>query len=146
MKGRVLAIDYGQRRIGLALSDPLGITAQPMEAIERRNNRSLMEELEKLITRWEVKMIVVGLPFNMDGSKGGKALQTTETFIQRLQERFDLPVIAWDERLTTVSAQRTLKEMDQKPKSQKGKVDTIAAQIMLQSYLDSCRTDQEEKG
>ena len=134
MPGRVLAIDYGQRRIGLAISDPLGITAQRLKTIVQRGNRFPLEELEEVVYRWGVEKIVVGLPLHMDGRKGRKALEA-EALIQKLREHFDLPVIAWDERLSTVAAQKALHEMRKKTRRD-GTVDAIAAQMVLQAYLD----------
>lgn len=143
VRRRVLGIDYGQRRVGLAVSDPLGITAQGLKTMDRKSYRQFIEGLTELISRLEIEEIVVGLPLNMDGSKGEKAAQI-ENLVQRLRKRFGIPIIPWDERLTSVAAQRTMGELRQKVKGRKGEIDSIAAQLMLQSYLDSCR--QEEKG
>src|SRR5262249_2637757 len=108
-KGRILALDLGKKRIGLALSDPLGITAQGLPTLERTNIRSDLAELEQLAADHEVELILMGNPLHMSGHEG-RQVQYTRDFAERLGERTGLPVKFWDERLTTVEAQRVLRE------------------------------------
>jgi putative Holliday junction resolvase len=135
LKGRILGIDYGQRRVGLAVSDPLGITAQGLETFETDNTEKLVAHLQKIIAEYAVEQIIVGLPLNLDGSRGEQAI-AVERFMEVLKSRFGLPVVPWDERMSTMAAERAMHEMGGKAKGQKGKVDRIAAVLILQSYLD----------
>jgi len=135
-EGRILAIDYGQSRVGLAVSDPLGITAQGLETFETDDTEKLMAHLEKIVGEYTVARIVVGLPLNLDGSRGEQAV-AVERFIELVKSRLRLPVVAFDERMTTMAAHRAMHEMGGKAKGQKGKIDRIAAVLILQSYLAS---------
>lgn len=135
-EGRVLGIDYGERRVGLAVSDPLGIIAQGLQTIHRTTDVQLLDRLETVVDEYAVKKIVIGLPLSLKGRMGDKALEVTQ-FIERLKSRFQLPVIAWDERMTTSAAHRTMHEMGHKAKGAKENIDRIAAVLILQSYLDS---------
>lgn len=139
-KGRILGIDYGGRRVGLAVSDPLGITAQGIETIHRTSDEGLLAQLGELIDEYGVEKIVVGLPLSLDGTCGEKAQEVTR-FIERLKTRLRLPVVAWDERMTTSAAYRTMHEMGRKAKRAKGKLDRIAAALILQNYLDCVHKD-----
>ena len=141
-KGRILGVDFGQRRVGLAVSDPLGITAQGLETIDFTEKETLLVQLGKIINELEVKKVVVGLPLNLDGIPGDKAKEVAG-FIEQLKIRFQLPVIPWDERMTTKAAHRTMHEMGRKAKGAKGKIDRIAAILILQSYLDHVQRDEE---
>ena len=138
---RLLGLDVGDRRIGIAISDDLGLTAQGLPTLERRNRRADMASLKDLITTHEVGSIVVGMPRNMDGTYGERA-EITEHFIQRLENMSQLPCIRWDERLTTRQAERVLRSTQQRRK-RKTVRDRIAAQLILQNYLDyqRARTD-----
>jgi putative pre-16S rRNA nuclease len=136
---RILGLDYGAVRIGLALSDPLGLTAQARETLAPKSKSELMRTLYALIKQNEVEAIVLGQPLNMDGSKGPK-VQEVEAFAETLKQRFSLPVHLWDERLTTRQAQSTLRETNTKTKGHKPKLDSLAATFLLQSYLDYQRT------
>lgn len=132
---RLLGLDVGDRRIGMAISDDLGLTAQGLSTLERRNRRVDMASLQEIITSRQVEGIVVGMPRNMDGSYGERA-EITERFIQLLEQTYHLPCIRWDERLTTRQAERVLRSMQQHRRKRKAVRDRIAAQLILQSYLD----------
>jgi len=136
---RALALDIGTRRIGLARSDALGLTAQTLGMLEvRRNPDRTLEELADRIREEQAEILVVGLPRNMDGSLGPKALEVRQ-FVEDLLKRVDLPVEYVDERLTTVSAQRVLLEADVSRKKRRQVVDGMAAAIILQTWLDTGR-------
>lgn len=135
---RILAIDYGKRRIGLAISDPLGITAQPVGLLEVRSDDEALTKIAEVVAEREIGEIIIGLPQNMDGTIGPIA-ETVLAFAERLRERFELPVQAFDERLTSALAHRILKEKGVKASRRKGKLDVISAQIILQGVLDSRR-------
>ena len=132
---RILGLDYGTVRVGVALSDPLGLTAQPQETLIPRSKSDLLQKLYDLIKQHEVTSIVLGLPLNMDGSKGPKALEAEE-FAQVLRQRFGLPVHLWDERLTTRQAQSTMRETNTRTRGNKSKLDSLSAVFLLQSWLD----------
>jgi putative Holliday junction resolvase len=134
-KKRILALDLGARRIGVAVSDPLGITAQGLGTIERRNGHSDMAELQKLVKDYEVGMIVVGQPLSMNGQAGTQA-QNATAFADQLRRRLSTPVTMWDERLTTAEAQRVLKASGVGLEKRKQAIDRMAAVILLQSFLD----------
>lgn len=129
-----LGIDYGDRRFGVAISDPSGSIAFPLEVIE--GEEALLARLQEIIPDRNVRRIVVGLPLNMDGSFGPKAKQVTE-FCDRLQKRTGIPVSSWDERLTTVEAERLLRSAGATLRQRRARVDKVAAQIVLQSFLDA---------
>ncbi|MDT3424997.1 putative Holliday junction resolvase [Paenibacillus forsythiae] len=133
---RKLGLDYGDRRIGAAVSDAFGWTAQGLETIERRRDGSELERIRRLIEEYEVSEVVVGLPKNMNGTVGPRGELCIE-FANRLRETLGLPVSLWDERLTTVSAERVLIEGDVSRKKRKGIVDKMAAVLILQNYLDA---------
>jgi putative Holliday junction resolvase len=132
---RVLGLDYGTARVGVALSDPLGLTAQAQETLTPKSKSDLMHKLYDLIKRNEVTSIVLGLPLNMDGSRGPKALEAEELAVT-LSQRFSLPVHLWDERLTTRQAQNTMRETNTRTKGNKPKLDSLSAVFLLQSWLD----------
>lgn len=133
---RILALDHGTVRVGVAVSDELGMIARPLEFIPAEPWAEFLARLEKLLTELQPEQLIVGLPRNMDGSIGPAAEKVRE-FISRLRETVTVPIRTWDERLTSVQAQRMLREAGHKAKDQKGKVDQTAAAIILQSYLDS---------
>ncbi len=135
---RILALDYGSVRVGVALSDPLGLTAQAQETLAPKSKSELMQKLFDLIKNHEVETIVLGHPLNMDGSRGPKALEIEE-FAETLKQRFSLPVNLWDERLTTRQAQNTMRETNTRTKGHKPRLDALAAVFLLQSYLDRQR-------
>lgn len=133
---RILGIDYGDSRTGIAVSDPFGLTAQPITVISEKNAERLLEKICKIISEYAVEKIVIGLPKNMNGTVGERGERTKE-FAQMLREKTALPVIEWDERLTTASAHRTLSEANVSGKKRRGILDKIAAVFILQGYLDS---------
>ena len=134
--GRILAIDYGSRRMGLAVSDPLGITAQGLETLERKNKRSDFARLERAIRLHEVKEIVVGYPLRMSGEEGTQS-QKAAAFAEELRQRFQLPVHLWDERLTSAEANRLLRESELSIKKRAQAVDRMAAVLILQAFLQA---------
>jgi putative Holliday junction resolvase len=135
---RIMGIDYGDARIGIAVSDPLGLTAQMLETIKWKNDiQKPLERIYELVKTLDCTAIVVGVPRNMDGSVGVRELKTRD-FISLLQKRMPrTDIISWDERLTTVMAQRAMHDMGIKSKNQKGRIDQMAAAFILQSYLES---------
>jgi len=135
---RIMGLDYGDRRIGIALSDVFGWTAQGLEVIERRRDGNELNRIAELVKEHEVGEIVVGLPKNMNGTIGPRGEICME-FAGTLRDSLDLPVHLWDERLSTVSAERTLLEADVSRKKRKQVVDKMAASLILQNYLDSKR-------
>jgi putative Holliday junction resolvase len=132
---RVLGLDVGERRIGIAISDELGITAQGLTQIARRHPRADVAALLDVITAHEVSQIVVGMPRNMNGTYGPQA-EKTERFIHALEQRCPIPCIRWDERLTTLQAERLLIAANQRRERRKAVRDKLAAQLILQNYLD----------
>lgn len=133
---RRLGLDYGDRRIGVALSDELGWTAQALEVIGRTNREEDLERIVRLVEEHRVGEVVVGLPKNMNGTIGPRG-EIAMAFAERLRERLDIPVVLWDERLSTVSAERTLVSADVSRKKRKQVIDKMAAAIILQNYLES---------
>jgi putative Holliday junction resolvase len=133
---RILALDPGTVRIGLALSDELHMIASPLEYVPAEPFAKLLERLRQLIREKEVGLILVGLPRNMDGSYGPAALKVQE-FVAALRAALTVPIQTWDERLTSVQAQRLLVQGGVRRRDRKQKVDKMAAAILLQSYLDA---------
>ena len=140
---RVLGMDVGARRIGLAVSDPLGITAQGIETLERRNKRTDFGILERVIKRYEVGEIVVGYPIRMSGNTGTQS-EKMAAFADELRRWFALPVHLWDERLTTAEAHRILDQTDMSTKRRSEVIDQMAAVLILQSFLEA--RSQERNG
>jgi putative holliday junction resolvase len=132
--GRILAIDLGRKRVGLAVSDPLGHFAVGLETVTRTAKTDLVGEIGKVCQQYGVSQLVLGLPVNMDGSEGPKALESRQ-LAEALEARLKLPVALLDERLTSVIAQQTLKAQGISPSRHKGWVDETAAKILLQDYL-----------
>ena len=139
---RVLGLDYGSRTVGVAISDPLLITAQGVEIIRRDRENKLRRtyaRIEEIIAGYgDVDRIVLGYPKNMNSTVGERAVKTEE-FKAALERRCALPVILWDERLTTVAAEKSMIEGGIRREDRKKYVDEIAAMLILQGYLDSCR-------
>lgn len=133
---RIMGLDLGDKTIGVAVSDLMGWTAQGVETIRR--SRQDMQRLKELTEQYEVEKIVLGLPKNMDGSMGPRAQKSLE-FQKRLTEQLGIPVETWDERLTTMAAQRTLLEADVSRAKRKQVIDKMAAVFILQGYLDRQR-------
>lgn len=133
---RILALDYGTKRIGVALSDEFGWTAQPLETLNRRTLDRDIAHIASLIGTHEVGQVLLGFPIQLDGREG-PAIQAMREFQTRLEQGVTVPVILWDERLTTKAAEDLLIAADVSRKKRKGVVDRIAASILLQSYLAS---------
>jgi len=133
---RVLGLDVGSKRIGLAISDLLGITAQGLDTIHRQNKRLDFEQLEKVIREYEVTEIVVGYPLRMSGTEGIQA-EKMQRFAEELRQRCQLPVHLWDERLSSAQANRLLRETEMSIKRRGQVVDQIAAVLILQSWMDA---------
>lgn len=138
MEKRILGIDFGTVKMGFAISDPLGITAQGLDTVAVKNERQLHDHIRTIIEEYQVVKIVVGLPLNMNGTKG-RAAEKCEIFARRLQTVFGLELDMWDERLTTAEAESQMIRMEIKRKRRRRVVDQMAAQIMLQSYMDAHR-------
>ncbi len=134
--GRILALDVGSKTIGRAVSDPLGITAQGLETIRRKNKRTDFEQLERTIAEYGVREIVVGYPLRMSGAAGPQSLKMKE-FADELQRRFGLPVHLWDERLTSAQANRLLRETEMSIRRRAQVVDRLAAVLILQSFMEA---------
>jgi putative holliday junction resolvase len=134
--GRILAIDYGSKRMGLAVSDLLGITAQGIETMQRRNKRADFAHLRRVIREKDVQEIVVGLPLKMSGEAGDQA-ERAARFGQELRQEFNLPVHLWDERLTSAEANRVLREAELSTQKRVKAVDRMAAVLILQSFLEA---------
>ncbi len=132
---RILALDPGSRRIGLAVSDPTGTLAQPLPPVDRAGGRSWADAVAELSGQLEVVEIVVGLPRNMDGSEGQAAADARQ-MSETLRSRVDVPVSLWDERLTTVAAERMFRESGVNTRRARKHVDSVAAVLILQGYLD----------
>ena len=136
---RIMGLDYGSRTVGVAVSDALGITAQGIETITREEENKLrktLRRIEELAVQYEVDRIVLGLPKNMDNTMGER-VERCEEFKAMLERRTSLPVIFWDERLTTVAAERILIESGVRRENRKEVIDKVAAVLILQGYLDS---------
>lgn len=135
---RIIGLDYGTKTVGVAVSDALGITAQGVETITRKEENKLRQTLariEELIDEYGVEEIVVGLPKNMNNSLGERA-EACQEFADKLERRTGLPVVMWDERLSTVSAENVLIESGVRRENRKAVIDKIAAVFILQGYLD----------
>lgn len=132
---RIIALDVGEKRIGAAVSDPLGITARGIGVITRKNIEDDIEQVKKFIAEYEAASVVVGMPLNMDGSRGDSAAKILE-FSRILSDRINIPLVHYDERLSTKQGERILISFDISRKKRKGIIDKLAAQIILESYLD----------
>jgi putative Holliday junction resolvase len=133
---RLMGLDYGDKTIGIAVSDELGWTAQGLEVIRRSSEEKDLARLREIIAQYNVHELVVGLPKNMNNTIGPRG-EICIAFAQSLQEILQMPVHMWDERLTTVAAQRTLIEADVSRKKRKQVIDKMAAALILQNYMDS---------
>lgn len=138
---RIMGLDLGSKTIGMAISDPMGITAQPVGTIRRRATDKDIAEVLKTAAEREVTGIVIGMPVNMDGTEGNRSLETRR-FIDRLRGATALPIETWDERLSTVAVTRVLIDGDVSRVKRKGAVDKLAASYILQGYLDGVRFRQ----
>ncbi len=137
---RILCIDYGDARIGVAVSDPLGLTAQMLETIKWKNDvKKPVQRIREISDGYECEAIVVGIPRNMDGTVGQREIKTRD-FMKLLEDELpNTKIVPWDERLTTVMAQRAMHDMGIVAKKQKSRIDQMAAAFILQGYLDSLR-------
>ena len=140
---RVMGLDVGTKTVGVAVSDALGFTAQGLRVVRRKNLRSDVGELKRVIREYEVSRVVIGLPLNMDGSEGPRA-EASREFGALLSEATGLPIDYWDERLSTVAAERMLIEGDVSRERRKQVIDQVAASIILQGWLDSKATATED--
>jgi putative holliday junction resolvase len=132
---RILALDFGSKSIGLAVSDALGLTAQGLPSLRRSNKRNDLDHLRRVVRQYEVSEIVMGLPLRMSGSEGVQA-EKVRAFADELRRRFKLPVHLFDERLTSVEANRVLRETDMSIQRRAQVVDQLAAVLILQSFLE----------
>jgi putative Holliday junction resolvase len=135
---RVLGLDVGSKRIGIAVSDPLGITAQGLETLQRQNKRLDFDKLEKLARDYSVAEVVVGFPLRMSGAEGVQA-EKMHRFADELRERLQIPVHLWDERLTSAEANRLLRETEMSIQRRAQVVDQMAAVLILQSWMERQR-------
>lgn len=140
---RIMSLDVGSRTIGVACSDALFLTAQGIETIRRTSLEADFNRIQELIASYEVSEIVVGMPKNMNGTKGDRAIKTEE-FVAKLKAVVDVPIAFWDERLTTVMAERSLIEADVSRKKRKAVIDKMAAVVILQGYLERRRNSRQE--
>ena len=143
---RIMGLDFGSKTVGVAVSDPLGITAQGIEIVRRTSENKLRKTLariEELVTEYEVTEIVLGFPKNMNNTIGERA-EKSLAFKEMLERRTGLPVVMWDERLTTVAANRTLIEGGVRRENRKDYVDMLAAVYIFQGYLDSLERTSNE--
>jgi len=134
-RGRLLGLDVGSKTIGMAVSDPLGITAQGLETLRRKNKRTDLGWLEKVIREYQVAEIVVGYPLRMSGLEGIQS-EKMQLFAAELRKRFGLPVHLWDERLTSVEANRVLRDSEMSIKRRGEVVDRLAAVLILQAFME----------
>ena len=134
---RTLGIDYGDSRVGIAITDPLGFTAQGLETISHNgNDKILLRRLDEIMSEYEIDTIVVGMPFNMDGTKTIRA-EVTEKFIHKLKCKYNkIKIDTIDERLTTVAAHKTMNFLDINKNKKRGIVDTISAVYILETYMN----------
>ena len=141
---RILGLDVGTKTVGVAVSDPLGITAQAVTTLRRKGAKADVAELKRLATEYEVSRVVVGLPLNMDGSEGARAA-ASRTLGAAISQATGVPVEYQDERLTTVAAERVLLEGDVSRKRRREVIDQLAAQLILQAWLDARRPRPEHE-
>ena len=143
---RLMGLDYGSKTVGVAVSDPLGLTAQGVETVWRKQENKLrqtMARIEELISEYQVERIVLGYPKNMNNTVGERAVISLE-FKEKLEKRTGLPVVMWDERLTTAEAERTLMETGVRRENRKQFLDQMAAVLILQGYLDRMNMNKDE--
>jgi putative Holliday junction resolvase len=136
---RVLGLDYGRARIGVAISDELGMLAHPLATISATNLREATKRIAEIARENKVERVVLGMPRQMDGGLG-LAAADVNAFAEKLRAALPCEVVLWDERLTTAAANRALHDAGRRTKQTRGIIDQVAAQMILQSYLDRCRT------
>lgn len=135
---RYMALDVGERRIGVAVSDPLGIIARTLAVVKRDTDESAIARIRELMSQEDVGRLVIGFPRSLSGEVGPQA-RAVEAFAKQLESAIDVPVEMWDERLSTVTAARVLTERGQSAREQKRTIDAVAAAVILQDYLDAQR-------
>lgn len=140
---RILALDYGQKRVGVAVSDVLLFMAHGRETLHYQSRRELLERLHKIVEQERIGLIVIGLPRNMNGTEGEMS-EKVRVFMSTLAEQEQLPVVPWDERLSSRQAERTLADLGKSARQQRGMVDQLAAVFILQSYLDHLATQRNQ--
>jgi putative Holliday junction resolvase len=133
---RLLALDVGERRIGVAVSDPIGMVARPLTTIVRASRQADFEAIAQLVAEYEVEQVIVGLPLSLDGSEGPQARQTRR-YAGRLAQALTVPITLWDERYSTVTATQILQGQGKRSRRARGDIDAAAAAVFLQSYLDA---------
>jgi putative Holliday junction resolvase len=136
LHGRLMALDVGSRTIGLAVTDPLGFTAQGLVTIRRKNKRTDLAALKEVIEKYDVRELIIGLPLRMSGAEGIQSGKIRE-FAEMMEKHFKLPVHLWDERLTSVEANRVLRETEMSISKRAAVVDQLAAVLILQNYMES---------
>ncbi len=145
MNSRILGIDYGSRKVGIAISDALLITAQPFDTIRYKSGEELLKKLQSTLTEKKIDKIVVGIPRTLGDTDSHMTREVT-AFVKELKDTLeDVEIVTWDERLTSMQAERVLIEGGVRREKRKDRVDTLAASIMLQSYLDFLNRNQSEK-
>ena len=140
---RIMGLDVGTRTIGMAVSDELGLTAQGLKTLKRKSMEEDLQEIATIIGQFEINKIVVGLPKNMNGTLGKQA-EIVFKWIEVLKDKTHVPVVTWDERLSTVGASKVLLEADLSRKKRKKVIDKLAAVLILQGYLDHSRRPSHE--
>lgn len=140
---RILGIDFGDKNIGLAVSDKLQMTAQPLALYRTKGRQEDLNYFKKLSTEYEIEKIVIGLPLRMNGTLGTR-VEKTKAFASWLEKSLNLPIVFWDERLTTQQAFRILKEQKTRPQRKKTLKDQISASLILSSYLESIRVEADD--
>ena len=143
---RILGLDFGSKTVGVAVSDELMLTAQGLEIVRRQSPNKLRQTLariEQIVTEYQVERIVLGYPKNMNNTIGDRA-EKSLAFKETLERRTGIPVVMWDERLTTVEANRTLMESGVRRENRKAVIDKVAAGLILQGYLDCLKTKENE--
>ena len=135
---RILGIDYGNKRVGISISDELQLTAQPLTLLKRENDKDLITEIKKIISLYEIEKIVIGFPVLLDGTHS-KQTKITKKFISLMRKSADLPIEKWEERLSTIEARKILSSASKNKR--KENIDIVSAQIILQGFLDKIIKD-----
>lgn len=133
--GRILGIDYGRKRIGLAMSDPFQIMASTLNTLHNKNHKLAMESIAVIVKENNISAIVVGKPLHMSGDEG-QMMREVKEFVNALENQIEIPIFMWDERWTTISAEKLLIETGRSPSRSRHKIDQLAAAYLLQSFLD----------
>ena len=146
MNKRILGIDYGDARVGIAITDSLRITVQGLQTIERKNSdKIILKKLDEILKQYEIETIVVGMPLNMDGTKSERA-EITEKFIHKLKCKYNnIKIETMDERLTTVEAHKTMNFLDINKTKKKNIVDTISAEYILEAYMNKIKNIEQNQ-